>query len=179
MQPSTRFGVAAVNATGDGAWSNTATGTPEGEALTVSNISTSGATLTIHNYSGIWYYKYTKPSVAPCSSAISGLTTTVSGLTANTSYTYKAYTNSGCTTEIATADAFPTLPPKPTKPTATAGAGSGKLTLASSVSGTADLTRWEYKKKSTGNYDANWTEVTGTSRDAGPHSLELDRRHQL
>ena len=156
--------VAAANADATGAWSNTATGTPSGEALRVSSITTTGATLTIGNYNSTWYYKHTTPSTGTCSSAVSGLTTTVGGLTANTSYVFKAYSDSTCSTELATATTFPTLPPKPATPTATAGAGSGKLTIASSVTGDANLVRWEYKKKTTGNFDANWTQVTGTSR---------------
>ena len=105
--------VAAANASATGAWSDTATGTPSGEALTVSNKTATGATLTIGNYIGAWYYKHTTPSNGTCSSAVSDLTTTVGSLTANTSYVFKAYSDSGCSTELATADTFPTLPPKP------------------------------------------------------------------
>ena len=156
--------VAAVNASGDGAWSDTATGTPNGEALTVSSISTTGATLTISNWSGDWYYKYTTPSSGTCSSAISTASTTVGSLTANTSYTFKAYSNSGCSTEVATAPAFPTLPAKPTGVSAAAGAGSGKLVLTASVTGNATLTKWQYKQKEGNNsFDANWTDISQTT----------------
>ena len=38
-----------MNATGDGAWSDTATGTPSEETLTVTNITATCATLNIGN----------------------------------------------------------------------------------------------------------------------------------
>ena len=69
-------------------------------------------TLTIANYSGSWYYKHTTPTGGNCSSAGSGSTTTVSGLTANTTYIFKAYSDSGCSssTELAMAASFTTPP---------------------------------------------------------------------
>ena len=75
--------------------------------LTASAITTTTATLTIAGNSGNWYVKETAPSTGTCSSAISGTTTSLS-LTAGTWYTYRAYSDSGCTTEIA-AEAFSTV----------------------------------------------------------------------
>ena len=70
--------------------------------LSASSVTTTTATLTIGNYSGDWYVKKTAPTPAgTCSSAISGTTHALSNLTAGTSYTYKAYSDSGCATEIA------------------------------------------------------------------------------
>ena len=66
---------------------------------------------------------------------------------------------------MVTADSYATLPPKPKNLTATAGAGSGKLTLAASVTGTAALEKWQYKKKKDGgSYDADWTDISSTSK---------------
>ena len=70
--------------------------------LTASSVTSDSATLTITRHTGNWYVKETGPATnATCSSAISGGTHSLSTLTAGTSYTYKAYSDSGCTTEIA------------------------------------------------------------------------------
>ena len=160
-----KFKVRAVNASGTGAESNeSAAATPAAATLTVSSITATGATLAIGTYSdSTWYYKYTSPDGGTCSSAISTSSTTVGSLTANTSYTFKAYTDSTCATELATATAFPTLPPKPAKPTVTGVVAGGALTIASSVTGTATLSRWEYKKHD-GTWDSNWTTINSTSK---------------
>ena len=83
--------------------------------LTPSSATATSLKLTIANHSGDWYYKYTTPSNGTCSSVVSATTTTVSGLEANTSYIYKAYSDSGCDTELATASTFvtpPGIPPR-------------------------------------------------------------------
>ena len=79
-------------------------------APTDTSRSDTSLTLTIDNYSGSWYYKHTTPTGGNCSSTVSGTATTVSGLTANTAYTFTAYSDSGCTTELATAASFTTPP---------------------------------------------------------------------
>ena len=78
-------------------------------ALTASGVKVSAATLTIANHSGNWYYKAnTGPDNTCSSSAITGTTKTLTGLTAGTEYTYSAYSDSSCATLLATADAFTT-----------------------------------------------------------------------
>ena len=127
------------------------------------SVTHNSATLTISNYSGNWYYKYTSPTGGTCSTnAVSTTTKDVTGLDSNTSYTYKAYSDSSCNTELAAASAFLTKPGKPTKPTATASAGSGKLTLSSSVTGSGAITGWKYAK-STDNY-ASWSDISSTAK---------------
>ena len=73
-------------------------------------------TLKLDNYDNAWYYKYTIPTGGTCSSAVSAGTTKaqVTGLTPNTSYTFKAYSDSNCNTSIATAEATYTLRAKVT-----------------------------------------------------------------
>ena len=68
------------------------------------------ATLTIANYTGDWYYKHTNTG-ATCEGPVSGTSKDLTGLTANTSYTYSAYSDSGCTSGnlLATAAQFTTL----------------------------------------------------------------------
>ena len=71
--------------------------------LSPDKVTQTGARLTISNHTAAWYYKSTQ-SGASCSTEVSAGTTqvTLSSLTANTAYTYKAYSNSGCTTELTT-----------------------------------------------------------------------------
>ena len=174
-----QFKVRAVNASGNGAESEASTATqPAAPTLTAGTITATGATLTIGNYTPAWHYKQTAPSAGTCSSAISSLSTTVGSLTANTSYTFKAYSDSTCSTEIAAASAFPTLPPKPATPTATAGS-SRQLTISSSLTGgNATLTRWEYKKKDSA-WDNDWTHHLQHLEDPLPHGIGPHQRHRL
>ena len=81
-------------------------------SLTASSIGTTTATLTVGGYSGAWYYKHTNTG-ATCDGPVAAGTSTkaLTGLTAGTSYTYSAYSDSGCTTGnlLATAAEF-TMP---------------------------------------------------------------------
>ena len=66
-------------------------------ALTASNIAATDATLTLSDYPGSdWHYKQTLPSPGQCSGAVSGTTVNLTGLTHGTEYTYKAYSDSAC-----------------------------------------------------------------------------------
>ena len=147
----------ATNATGTGPASDASTAVaPADEALTAGSITHNTATLTLAGYSGNWWLKRTTPADTTCKSKGTTATESLSSLTGNTSYTYKAYSNSDCSTELA-ARTFLTKPAKPGKPTATAGAGSGKLTLTATLTGgTGALTKWEYTKDD----GANWTDIT-------------------
>ena len=161
-----RFKIRAVNANGDGAESDESEAvTPAVQTLKASNIGTDGATLTIGGYTGNWHYKHTIPGDGRCSvTAETGTTASVSDLQANTRYVFRAYSDSSCSSEIATAPAFPTLPAKPEKPMAKAGPNIGQITLSSSVTGSAALVEWQYKKKQGNNdWDDEWTVVSITS----------------
>ena len=134
-------------------------------ALAASAAEETTATLTITNWSAAWRHKGTHAD-AVCSGEIAADTSTaeLASLTGNTSYTYKAYSDTACSNVLATAPAFATKPPKPSKPTLS-GAGEGKLALSAAVTGTAALVRWQYKKNKGGSgFDAGWTSVAGTSR---------------
>ena len=162
-----KFKVRARNASGLGAESNeSSSATPQAVTLSADTATATGMTLKISSYSLAWYWKHTTPSGSCSSQAVSAGTSskTVSGLDSNKGYTFAAYSDSGCLSLLASASAYATLPPKPAKPTLTVDLGGGKVKLASSVTGTASLTRWQYKKsKDGGSYDADWTEVTTTS----------------
>ena len=73
--------------------------------LTVSNITATAARITIANhtvagrYTASWWYKQTAPSAGTCTSRRFGTSSrNLTGLTASTSYTYKAYSAAGCNT---------------------------------------------------------------------------------
>ena len=70
-------------------------------SLTASSISKTGATLTLAGHTGAWYYKRTGgPSDSTCHTVDSGTTATLGSLTANTSYTYTAYSATNCATTL-------------------------------------------------------------------------------
>ena len=165
------FKVRAVNASGEGAASEPSQSVaPKDETLTVSDIEATEAKLTIGNWSADWYYKYTSPDGGQCSSKVSGTEADVSGLTENTSYTFKAFSDTNCSMELAAAAAFPTLPPQPAKPTMTI--GDTRLTLSSSVSGNASLTEWQYKRKEgTGSFDTSWTKIDNKTSKTLSHTF--------
>ena len=103
--------------------------------LTPSDATTTRLKLTIANYSGNWYYRYTTPSGGQCSNAVSGTTTIVGSLSSNTSYTFKAYSDSNCATELATATVSTPAP---------------AITLTPSDATTTSL------KLTIANYSGNW-----------------------
>ena len=83
----------------------------ENATLSAGSITASGATLTIANHSGDWYYKADKAPDNTCSSsAVTGTTKTLTGLSPVETYTYSAYSASGCADAnlLATAAAFTT-----------------------------------------------------------------------
>ena len=83
---------------------------PPSPTLTASAITSTGATLTIANRSGNWWYKADTGPHSTCSNiAVAGNSVNLSGLTPGTQYTYTAYSNWVCNTAIATASAFTTL----------------------------------------------------------------------
>ena len=102
--------IVAVRAGNDSGWSGWRNSAPVGSpggppvgspALTVSNITTTTATLSIADHNGAWYFKRTGgPVNTTCKAASSGTTANLSSLTADTSYTYTAYNDSGCATAL-------------------------------------------------------------------------------
>ena len=66
--------------------------------VSATNVSSGGATLSISNHSGAWYYKQVHPTTGSCVTVSSGATATPSSLTADTLYGFTAYTGTNCTT---------------------------------------------------------------------------------
>ena len=60
------------------------------------DISHTAAKLTIVNHTGPWWYQQTAPSTGNCVSVSSGNTADLSTLAAGSSYTYRAYSATGC-----------------------------------------------------------------------------------
>ena len=70
--------------------------------LAASSITRTGATLTISNHTAAWYWQRHSVAPGPCSSAVAAntATATLTGLTPATAYTFKAYSDSTCSTEL-------------------------------------------------------------------------------
>ena len=151
---------------GYGPWSDVLTGTPGPVTFTASNVSQSGATLTLDKYDGWntyaatdWSYRYTSPTGGQCTNVPKedGRTVTVNDLNSGTSYTYKAYKNSGCSDELATASAFTTLTPTLTATSVTHNRAT--LTIANHSG------NWHYKYTSPTGGTCSSTAVTTSSVD--------------
>ena len=88
----------------------TPTPTPAPRAeLTVSDVSTTAATLNLANYAGSWHYQSTSPPAdstagIACSTAQTATTAKLTGLEADSSYSLAAYSDSGCSTELDAVD---------------------------------------------------------------------------
>ena len=99
--------VAAVNASGDGAWSDTASATPT-VTLTAGSVTSTGATLTVAGHTGTAYLAGRgggSHSLA-CTAASGG--THSPTLRGNTTYEFKAYSSSSCTGTALASTSFTT-----------------------------------------------------------------------
>ena len=77
--------------------------------LTVSNITSNGATITLTNYTGSWWYKSTTGGKEHCTAAPADTySVTFTDLNANSGYIFSAYSNSTCRNWEATAERFDT-----------------------------------------------------------------------
>ena len=140
--------VAAVNASGDGAWSADATGTPVVVTLTFSNATATSVRLNLANYTGVWHWKYTSPTGGQCSEAIDTGTSNSSfanatGLDAGTTYTFAVYTDSACSTTALTTGSVTTLPPKVAGVQATAGTASLALSWTAAAGASDYVVQWK------------------------------------
>ena len=80
--------------------------------LTATGITSTTATLAIHNHNAAWWYKGDQTG-ATCTAVTAGTTTASPTLTADTTYTYTAYSDSSCTAKLAASDTFTTAPGNP------------------------------------------------------------------
>ena len=146
-------------------------------ALTASSVEATSATLGIANYSGTWYYKQTSPSAGQCTSAGSGATASLSGLDSGASYTYKAYSDSGCTS--ANELDSTTLLTKPGKVSGVS-ATAGNTSLAVSWTATTGAASYKIQWKSgTDDWDATNRQATSTTTSKTLSSLTNDTAYTI
>ncbi len=103
--------------------------TTEANWLAASSIGMATATLKLTGHAGDWYVKKTAPTPeGTCSAtAISGTTHDLDSLTKGTTYTYGAFSDSGCTAEIRSVT-FNTLIDQPTNVTFSTSSGNPQST---------------------------------------------------
>ena len=79
-------------------------------SLTTSNVAATTATLSIANHGDAWYYQATSGPHTSCQGPVAAGTSSqaLTGLTAGSTYTYSAYSDSACATLLATAAEFTT-----------------------------------------------------------------------
>ena len=109
------------------------------QGLTASDATGSGATLTIANYTGSWWYQATSGPHTTCQGPVSGTSQHITNLTGGATYTYSAYRDSGCSTLLATAAAFTT----PTVAASNIGKTSATLVMSNYAGA-----QWWYKADS-------------------------------
>ena len=68
--------------------------------LTASNVSTGRATLTLSGHTGNWWFKQTAPPGTQCATGEADFSNDLTTLSLLTSYTFTAYSDSTCTTEL-------------------------------------------------------------------------------
>ncbi|MYH59538.1 MAG: fibronectin type III domain-containing protein, partial [Boseongicola sp. SB0675_bin_26] len=119
--------------------------TPPAVTLAATDVTDISATLTIGEHTGQWWHRRTSPTPAGTCTAVGADTATASltGLAANTGYTFKAYSDSGCTTELASVT-FTTPPAR----VSNLKVASAKAALALSWDAATGATGYEVQWKS-------------------------------
>ena len=102
--------VRAENSQGSGQWSAAVSATPTAPTLTVTEIKAKDVKLNITSHTAQWYYKADTGPHTTCQGPVAANTATkhVTGLSPGTAYVYTAYSDSGCSTTLATASSFTT-----------------------------------------------------------------------
>ena len=121
LEPDETFTVTLTNPTGATLGDATATGTIRNDdtaaKLAASDIGDTTATLTISGHTGSWWYRARDTGTSKwgtCTAVAAGTTAVgISGLTAVRTYEYTAYSDSTCTTKLATVE-FRTIAPEGT-----------------------------------------------------------------
>ena len=130
--------------------------------LTAGSITGGEATLTLAGHSGDWYVKKTSPSPAgTCSSAISGGTHTLGSLSSNTTYSYGAYRDASCATELAGttfATTGPTAPATPAAPGLTTGNAQLAAAWTAPSNGGSAINDYDLRYRQVGT--TTWTRVS-------------------
>ena len=145
--------------------------------LTATSVTSSGATLTLANWTAAWWYKGNQTNASCTAVAANTTTASLTGLTGGTSYAYTVYSAAGCnaTNEIADA-AFTTTaavaPPAPTGLTGAQGNRQVTLTWTSGGDGGSAITKWQYVKKAgNGDFETTWKDMTGSGAGTTSHTV--------
>ena len=145
--------------------------------LTATSVTSSGATLTLANWTAAWWYKGNQTNASCTAVAANTTTASLTGLTGGTSYAYTVYSAAGCnaTNEIADA-AFTTTaavaPPAPTGLTGAQGNRQVTLTWTSGGDGGSAITKWQYVKKAgNGDFETTWNNMTGSGAGTTSHTV--------
>ena len=146
-----------ATSTGDTGYNNktatlTVTENDNEPQLSVSVTATT-ATMTLSNHTGNWYYKQGSGVSATCEGPVTGTSKTVTGLTKTTQYTFYAFSDSACATQLDSAGVT----------TATPSLAASNL---ANTTATITLSGWDASK------DGNWyhKKPGGTSTCHGPVS---------
>ena len=161
-----RYAVSAVRGLEGSAWSNVVTATAQATViLTATAVTETTATLNVTGHTAAWWYKGDQTNASCTSVAASTATANLSGLTGGTAYTYKAYSDSGCTTEITSASTdaeFTTLPGKVAGLAAAPGAGASLDLSWSAVTGATGY-RVQWRSSADTGWDAADRQTTATA----------------
>ena len=162
-----------------GPWSFTSTATGALPTVAASNVTSSGATLTVSNLPARWWYKGDQDG-APCTAVPNGTTTaSLTGLSPGASYTYNVYYRDTCTEDTDKVDdwdvktTFTTSLPAPTNLTATPGDSS--VTLSWTDPSAPAITGYEYRVNHNDTDNGNltgwsdWTAISGSGASTTSH----------
>ena len=138
----------------------------QGNAISVTKIRKSDATITRSGFTGNWFYKADKEPHTQCSSAVTSDSVNLTGLASVTTYSYSAYSDATCATELASTS-FTTTG----KPISIVEQNANQITIDIVPLGAE---RWSYKRKLASdadfqdcvNPDDDDTTITGLKADA-------------
>ena len=126
------------------------------QRLTADDATASSMRLTIAWHSENWYYKHTTPSGGQCSGVVATASTRAAGLKLNRAHTFAAYSDSACSTLLATANTLET------KGSHLALSNFSKTTTPpTTYDVTLTLANWDTSK------DGNWSYKTNLSGQRG------------
>ena len=142
--------------------------------LSVGGIKQTEATLTLANANIAWKHKQTDgPGTGTCTDVAAGTDDAkVTGLTANTDYTFTAYREHGCTEQyVIDWVSFTTLPNPPTvQPTLSATARIEGAELSWTPDNTTGVDGWEYQVETGGTW-GSWKAMPGSSASTTSYTV--------
>ncbi len=140
------------------------------QRLTADDATAYSMRLTIAWHPENWYYKYTSPSGGQCSaSAVSTASTRVTGLALNRAYTFAAYSDSSCSTLLATANALETRGSH-----LALSAFTSTTTPPTTYDVTLTLANWDNAKDGNWSYKTNLSGARGNCVEATANPATVD-----